>query len=61
MTDLQILLKSFCEFGLVATYQRFGATFENGLQMILAKLPCPLRKVFFGGGEKIIEISRFKN
>ena len=28
MTDLQMLGNSFCEFGLVSTYQRFSATFR---------------------------------
>jgi len=45
MTDLQMLGNSFCEFGLVSTYQRSSAVFdpkvhpfENSLQTIAAQL-----------------------
>ena len=45
MTDLQMLGISFCEFGLVSTYQRFSAAFlpkvhlfENSLLKIMAQL-----------------------
>ena len=49
MTDLQMLGNCFCEFGLVSTYQRFSAAFdqkvhlfENSPLKILAQLYCKM-------------------
>ena len=45
MTDLKVIGNSFCEYGLVSTYQRFSdafwpksTPFENSLLKILAQL-----------------------